>query len=365
MKNMMKNRLGRRTMISFVLAALLFSLAACTSGGQKAENKTEKKYQDIIDGYLKDLPAVQAGTAESTENQEKLLAEMVLLYNRNTSSKEVYAFYKDGITKLSPEKGDKFTYYAIAALNRNCANDYTEVEKYSSDAGFIEKFKEELKSVDSKYVKLNRNIEGIKDAKVKELVQGAKDQGYYLTMSEGMLYYEVDFTEFAKYRNCNTKAMASLLRVLAIESLQPLASDAAFIVSADVLAARTYEIEKLLSDYKGTQFEKYLAVKYKDYMTMVFFGVNNTPNFSYETNKMNENTKALFTDIQNLDSTFMMSKLVTEFKNTLDKNSDTLDETTREKAKGILKAIDDKYGLTDFNVEEYRQWMMGYLIKFN
>lgn len=349
------------------LIVLGIALTGCSSSRKKtapsnedpkAVSETEKMYIAIIDGYLNKIPAEQPGTLASAEDQATLVKKMVNLYKQNASSQDLNALYIDGITKLSPNQADKFTAYAIAGMERNSFNDYSTIEKYSNDPDFFARFTGEAQSVDNKYVTFNQQTENIKDPGVKGIVQNAKNQGYYVASAEGMLYYLVDFTQFAKYRQYNTKPMASLLETLAIDCLDPMTSDAAFIVNGDTLAARTYGIEKMLTDYKGSLYEQFLAVRFKEHINMLFFGVNNTPNFSYETNIINEKIPPLFKNIETLDGTFM-AQLVKEFSTLVKANQGKLDDVTREKADNILKAIDVKYGLTEKIEMDYGQWISG------
>jgi len=362
------NKRMRRVTAIVAIACIIFAGAGCA---QIENNNTptdedhspplteiEKMYNATIDGYLNDIPAEQPGAAASSEEQVALVNKMAQLYEQKASSFDLHSLYIQGITKLSPAQADEFTAYAIAGMNRNSFSDYTAVENYASDSEFFERFLNEGKSIGYKYVYFNLETENIKDPEIKELVDNAKKQGYYLDSSEGMLYYSVDFTVFAKYRLYNTQPMASIIETLAIDSLDPMTRDAAFVVSGENLAARTYRIEKLIADYKGTKYEQYLAVRFRDNMGMLFFGVNNTPAFSYETGVINDETLALFKDVQTLDST-LMGKSVKEFMIILDANGYMLDEVTRAKANDILAAIDVKYGLTDQVVSDYRQWMMG------
>ncbi len=350
--------------ITAIAAVTVLLLTGCmskdvgNSGSPTMENSVEKKYKAAIDSYLKEIPAKQPKTSESADSQKKIVDNMVQLYNQKGSSREIKLLYDNGIDKLSADQADKFTFYAVAALVGNSNNDYIYVEKYNTDTEFIEKFTKEAKSVNNKYSKLNNVVEKIQEPEIKDVVLSAKSQGYYVAWSEGMFYYKVDFTEFAKYRLYFSKPMASLIETMAFESMDPLASDAAFVVSLDTLAARTYEIEKLLNNYKGTKYEKYLAIKYKDYMTMLFFGVNNTPNFNYNTGKINDNALAMFKEIQTIDGMFT-SELVKKFNSAVDANGGKLDNSVREKAGDILKEIDTKYGFTESDIGEYRQWQMG------
>jgi hypothetical protein len=331
---------------------------ATTATTTAAASSVVKLYQAKIDAYLSELPTDKPGTAAPAADQTTLVTQMTQLYTAKASSKDIYTLYVQGITKLSPENADTFTAYAISGMRRNSFQDYTAIENYASQAGFMDLFYKEAERVNFKYAKLNRDPAAIKDPQIKMMVETAKAQGYYVASSEGMLYYLVDFTVFAKYRNYNTKPLAALIETLAIDTLDPIASDAAFIVDGTTLAARTWNIEKLLANYKGTRFEKYLAVRFKDHMTQLFYGVNNTPTYSYDTRKFSKEALALFKDVRSLDNT-LMGKLVMDYTSLVSANSGKLDDATQTKANQILAKIDATYGLTDADQNDFGNWMSG------
>ncbi len=324
-------------------------------------NPVEQSFQAKIDAYLTDLPAEQPGTAAAADEQAKLVEQMTQLYTNKASSKDFYTLYLKGITQLSPDNADTFTALAISGMRRNSFQDYTVIEKnYTKDATFLERFLAEAKIKSYNYLKFSHDPAAITDAKVKELVNLATTQGYYVASSEGMLYYLVDFSVFAKYRNYNTKPMAALIETLAIDALDPVASDAAFLIDHSTLAARAWNIEQKLKDYQGTRFEKYMAVRFRDQMTLVFYGVNNTPTYSYETRKFTDESQAVFNDVQTLEGT-QMAKLVTSFTALVAANDGKLDEATQKKADTILDTINTTYHLTDEAMKEYGDWMSGEL----
>lgn len=379
--NALKHRKDLKKITTYALIALLlFSLSGCapaekppivdvevtppvnTPDVEVVVNDIEKSYQSILEGYLQALPSEPIGNAAPMDTQNKLVENMIQLFKDKATSKELYAQYVNGIKQLSPAQADKFTAYAISGMRRNSFEDYTAIEKYSNDPKFLENFFKEAEAMDYKYIVLNQNSENIQDPQIKELVETAKSQGYFVSSAEGMLFYLVDFTEFAKYRNYNTRPMASLIETLAIDNLDPMTSDAALIVNGSTMAARTYGIEKMMNDYKGSLYEQYLAVRFKDHMFMLFFGVNNTPTFSYETNRITEEAIDQFKDISTLENT-VMGQLVGEFMTVLEANGGIIDDSAREKANQILQKIDEKYGLTDTSMTDFGQWMSGNAVK--
>ncbi|NTV90638.1 MAG: hypothetical protein HGA22_09835 [Clostridiales bacterium] len=335
------------------------STPATAAPASPVTNETEKAYIAKINAYLSQLPAEKTGVAAASEEQAKLVADMLSLYDKKATSKEIFALYKKGITVLSPENADKFTAAAISGMRRNSFNDYTYIEKnFTNKAGFLDTFFKEAEVYGFNYVTFNHNSGAIKDAKVKELVETAAEQGYYAASTEGMVYYLVDFTEFAGYRSYNSPQMAALIETLAIDAIDPMSADGGFTVDGATLAARTYGIEKMLKDYKGTKYEQYLAVRFRDHMTMLLYGLDNTPTFSYDTGLLTDKAKSLVQDIETMDDTFM-GQLVKEFSTILDANGGRIDDASREKAQEIFRKIDAKYSISDETVNEYGQWMSG------
>jgi len=321
----------------------------------------EQAYQDKLSAYMTQLPAVAASEIQPAADmvQADLVKQMAKLYAGAASSREIFALYLKGIGQLAPESADLFTTYAISGMRRNSFEDYTEIEySYTSDPAFLERFFAEAQKYDFNYIELNRQVDAISDAKVKALVKGAREQGYYVASSEGMIYYLVDFTRFAEFRTANTQPMAELILTQAIDSLDPMSSDGAFIIDLPTLAARTYGIGQALADYQGTRYEKYLASRFRDHLTLLFFGIDNTPNFDYGTGLMSDATRAALDDAATLAET-RMGQLTQQFLALVDQNKGKMDDATREKVYALLDQVDAFYGLTDADKGDYGQWMSG------
>lgn len=320
-------------------------------------NLTQDQYDAIIQAYLEQIPEeTVTQTPISEEEQSILVNKMVQLYEEKASTKEIYELFLDGIIQLSPKQGDKFVAYAISGMNNNIYDDSMNLEKIAYDSIFFEAFFKEADRVQYKYIDLNRETQFIMNQEVREIVEAAKDQGYYVASSEGMLYYQVDYTVFANYRNYNTMSMATLIEILAFDTLDPMTSDAALIVSGSTLAARTYYIEKKLEAYISAQDMAPLAARYKEYMFMLLYGVNNTPTFSYETNRLTDESMSLFEEVEMLEDSYM-SESVKEFRRIVEANDGIIDESTRDKTKEIFIEIDKRYGTTDDGYYDFEPWI--------
>ncbi len=326
----------------------------------KPLSPVEQAYRDKLAAYLEQLPVASDEIKPAIDaEQADLVKQMARLYAGAADSRDIFALYLSGITQLSPASADLFTAYAISGMRRNSFEDYTEIEySYTSDPAFLDRFFAEAEKYGFNWIELNRQVDAITDTKVKALVKGAQEQGYYVASSEGMIYYLVDFTRFAEYRIANSRPMADLIVTQAIDSLDPMSSDAAFIIDLPTLAARTYGIGQTLEDYKGSRYEKFLASRFRDHLNLLFFGIDNTPNFDYSTGLMTDEAKATLADAATLTETFM-GQLTTEFLALIEANAGKMDDATREKAWALLDKVDEFYGLTDEDKGDYGQWMSG------
>ncbi|PKM56948.1 MAG: hypothetical protein CVU98_08630 [Firmicutes bacterium HGW-Firmicutes-3] len=321
-------------------------------------NVVEKKYEDILATYMSALPIKQSDEPASSDEQKKWVTDMKALYSEKGTSKDIYDLYKRGISKLSPEEADIFTAYAISGMRRNSFEDYVALESYALQPDFWDRFFKEAERYDYKYIKLSQNVDDIEDTQIKTLVMEAKNQGYYLASGEGMMFYLVDFTEFAKNRDYNTEPMRDLLITLAMDTLEPMAADGGFIVSGDIIAARTYGMGKMLEGYEGTRYEKYMAIRFKDHMSMLLMGIDNSPTFNYDNQRIKEDYIRIFKEIQTLEDSYM-AELVTDFMDLVSSNDNIMDEAIRIEAYEKLNKIDEKYDLTLKDVSSFGTWMSG------
>ncbi len=330
-----------------------------TTAAPRVLRPLEQRYQTIIDSYLQQIPAEPIGELAVQAEQDTLLKDMKALFDQAANSETIFALYQKGIVQLAPEAADRFTAYAISGLRRNSFEDYVEIEQnYTNDPAFLETFFAEAEVFGFKYLAMNRQAESVKDIKVRALLDRATEQGYFAASTEGMIYYVVDFTQFARYRAFNSPAMAKLLETLAIDDLDPMANDGALVISDDILAARTWNIEQMLLDYQGTLYEKHLAVRFRDHLMMLMFGLDNTPTRDYTTDLLTDDAQAMFAEIKTLSESFM-GQLIADFVAMIEANNGKIDDTIFEQSQTLFDRIDAEYGLKIADLEAFGSWMSG------
>jgi len=132
-------------------------------------------------------------------------------------------------------------------------------------------------------------LQNIKEDSIRNLLQDAFSNGYRLSVSEGMYYFEIDYDKiFKDFGPYASDRVAGYLEIMAAESNRHFASDAALIISLDELANRTVKTEKYIDSYPDFIFIQQVKQFHNYYLKAYLLGLNNTPLFDYQTEKAKE-----------------------------------------------------------------------------
>ena len=323
-------------------------------------NPLEERFKAILAKDSSELPVLETKevATAAAEVQAELLAQMKILYDQQASSRELHQLYIVGIQQLSPEQADRFTAYAVAGLRRNSFADSIDPEAYGGNEQLLEAFFQEAERVQFRYIALSQNVATIENEQVRNLIEDAQKQGYYVGSVEGMLFYQVDFTQFATYRKYNTPAMAALIENLAMDDVAPLTNAAYMIEDWTVLAARTYEIDLTLRAKQGGVYEQFLAERFKNHLVMLFFGTDFSPTYNFETQMILPEVNNLLNEMRRIDNSFMAS-LIDEYLLLLEQNEGQINDDLRDRANKLLDKIDETFGIKEATSGGFGQWMSG------
>ncbi|CAH0121263.1 hypothetical protein PAE9249_03790 [Paenibacillus sp. CECT 9249] len=133
----------------------------------------------------------------------------------------------------------------------------------------------------------------LKDEKLRTAVQGLLAGKYKLETAEGSVFPVVDYKALAEaYQSYFTDAIKDYIALKAADSEQPVARDAALAITADELAARALAAENYLAKYPDSVRFDTVKIDYLHKLTMVLFGLNNTPTFDYNDYRLTGEAKA-------------------------------------------------------------------------
>jgi hypothetical protein len=137
-------------------------------------------------------------------------------------------------------------------------------------------------------------VSDAKDPGVKELLTGAINAGFRVETAEGMYYPMLDYRNYIGYVSRVSPDIGLYYNIMAIESSQVPAKDAAIIIGWDQIAARAFAQENFLSAHPDSQKAADIKQLYKKYVSFTFLGANNTPLFKYDTKMMDANAKEAY-----------------------------------------------------------------------
>lgn len=213
-----------------------------------------------------------------TPSQEELMNQYQALLNENKPAGELTGFIEANKTNLSQENLDKVVIDLIE-VQQTRLKDY-EDKIFSPEIN--------IPVNNYKYEDLLK-LHNIKEDSIKKLLQEAFSNGYKLSVSEGMYYFEIDYDQILKdFGQYTSDKLAGYLEIMAAESNKHFAEDAALVISLDELAGRTVKTEKYIGSYPDFVLIKQVKQFHNNYLKAYLLGLNNTPLFDYQTEKAKE-----------------------------------------------------------------------------
>lgn len=150
------------------------------------------------------------------------------------------------------------------------------------------------------------------NGKLQELLQETIENGYKVETAEGQYFPVIDYTFYRRYHAAVPPEMAAYLELMAVESEQPPAKDAALVIGWDEILRRAANQERFLRTYgtparggeagdgqgQGYGYRTVIAQAvrelFKRYLRFALYGCDNTPLFDYWTKEMNPKARRAY-----------------------------------------------------------------------
>jgi hypothetical protein len=288
--------------------------------------------------------AVNAASDESTTNtssntfitvKSSVVSDRAnLVYNKfltlvqqPNKLKESHTFLKSHIYEVNSYQASLMTLRLENALRAG-------FEKWS-DKFFVGKIQENIATLYKQNDTFATLIARSKSSSLRTLLQGAQDSGYKLETAEGTFFPVIDYEGFAKYRPYVMKDIKSYIDIMAVESANPPAKDAALIINWSEITQRALSQEKFVTLYPNSNRTKQIHNLYQQYVINTVYGQNNTPLFDY-------------------DSTTMDSEAKDTYLTLLTKN-ETADSNYLKKLQSYMDVLKDNNYKLNANVDKYRK----------
>lgn len=293
---------NKKTLTISMLASVVIFSAGCSTG-----NKTKNSGESVEVVQPAENPQAM---------EEQVMGDFNNLVTNGQKIGEVIQFMNDNISNVSPENASVMI-LAIEDLQMN--NLPTFEQKFTSEEELQVKFRDLFKGKVDEI-----KIENIDDAELKSLLEETKNNGYKIETAEGYYFPIIDYQFYKNFTSKATEEIQNYFEIMAVESNQVPAKDGALVISWDEIVKRALAQEAFLKQYPNSERLNEITELYKKYEMFTFFGLNNTPLFSYDTKKIDPEAKSVYMDIvsKGIDSDY--TEMLKNFLEFLAKNNDTL-----------------------------------------
>jgi hypothetical protein len=174
------------------------------------------------------------------------------------------------------------------------------------------------------------DFKGIRDEKLRTILDEAVDSGYKVETAEGFFFPVIDYSFYDQYHQAVTLDLSAYLEIMAAESDQMPVKDAALMIGWEEVLYRALRQEEFIKAYAASTQVEAVEKVLKRYITIALFGCNNTPLFSYETKQMNPEAKKAYLKRSWDEERGSFSALIKEYLKVLKENEYKLTEEVDE-----------------------------------
>lgn len=300
-----------RIQVLIIVTALSFGILA----GCKATSHTAS-------------PAVSP-TSTLEVNQDKIMKDYQVLLKNSDTLIEAVKFMDENVSKVSTDN-------AVIMV----------VEFEKAQKQFLPKLEDEFYkdngAVQTKINELNKpgfdinKIDDIEDVELKALLTKTRDSGYKVETAEGMFFPIINYEFYKKYSDKVTPDIKEYIDLMAVESNNMPAKDAALVIGWEEVLKRALNQEKYIAQYKNSTKIDDVKALYKRYLTFTLLGLNNTPLFSYDSNLMDSDARKAYENLlkDGKDSDFI--KILNDYMEMIKKNNYKLTDDLDKYRKDIL-----------------------------
>ncbi len=255
------------------------------------------------------------GKINQAEQQALLNEFNALAANDSGDPAAINKFVASNIAKLSPENASQ-----IVILLEKAQQDFLpEFEtKFYSD------------SVTQKFVEAYiagtdiNNMQAVQDEELKQLLAQTKAAGYKVDTAEGMFYPIIDYQQYQDYNTLVKPDIKAYIDLMAVESNNPPAKDAALVISWYEVLTRALNQEQFINSFSSSVKLADVQKLYGRYVQFCLLGANNTPLFSYEDKKMSTAARAGYVKVLAESKSSKLTEIMHGLLDIAEQNNDHL-----------------------------------------
>ncbi|GAB6181336.1 hypothetical protein JCM14036_26550 [Desulfotomaculum defluvii] len=257
-----------------------------------------------------------------------VMKDFQAILQRDSSLEEVAQFINDNISLVTKENASQMIISFEEIQKEKLPQLETMFFEADNQTKLANEYESTMKDAD------------IKDPELKELLQKTKNSGYKVETAEGTFFPILDYQFYKKYSDYVTPDMKSYIEIMAVESAEVPAKDAALVIGWDEVVKRTLTQEKFINTYKDSVKLKDVKQLYNKYIIFVLYGLNNTPLFSYDSNTVDLKALEAYNNAVKNGDTSDFLHILQNYLNIIGKNNNKLTTEVENYRRNISKSFD-------------------------
>lgn len=301
-----------------VLPVVLVTMVAVSQSGCSAQKPIVPNENAQPPKQVEKEPGVN-----SEAEQKASMAKFASMVESTTDVREIKKYVDGNIAKVSKERASQMT----IGLEKAQKNYLPKLEDKYYGVGIQQKFgagiQQKLAEVYKPKFDLT-DLGGIQNQQLKQLLEESRDGGYKVETAEGSYFPVINYEVYKQYQDRVTADIKEYINIMAVESNNPPAKDAAIIIAWDEVLNRAINQEKFIKQYPDSAKITDVKQQFKRYISFTLYGANNTPLFDYDTKTLVPEAKAKYVQVVQGSVKSEFVDAVREYLNIVEKNNNKL-----------------------------------------
>lgn len=260
--------------------------------------------------------AVDNQAAQQADRQKAIMEEFNAGYGKEAAPADIIKFAEKNIALASREDAS----IIIARLEES---QKAALPKLDGKISYSTSFQEKIGRVYNQDFSLSR-IDSINDSDLKALLAEVKDGGYKIDTAEGMFFPVIDYSLYKKFSPNVTPDIKEYIEIMAVESDQPPARDAALVIGWAEVVRRAVSQESFINTYKDSSRLGSVKQLFNKYVDFSFYGTNNKPLFSYNTRQLAPGVREAYAGAAGNSENSKYSKALKDYLGVVEKSGNKL-----------------------------------------
>lgn len=324
-----------RKLVYLLLLSIILLLTACTeqtsAGKDKMMDGTSIVNGTKVVGIINEASENQSDPASSIAVKTALDGYDEIMSEKLVSPEEMLIYIRGNIGIASPDKA------------ANLVQRLEELQKV-----YIETLNEKYndgESVQSEFAKLYidgnipNNPDNVKNAALRKLLTDVRNNGFKTETAEGSFFPVIDYSIYSEFQTYLPEDIVAYFSLMAVESGQKPASDGELVISWDEVVNRALTQQQFIISYNQSQKLSEVQVLYDKYISYIFGGLPNTPDFSYDTKIFSSELKTSLLTVSEKNGNTLLKKTIRDYLDVLSRSQDKLTNEVEKFRKNAAAAL--------------------------